>query len=132
MQREEKVGGHAVAMRLHVHGDTRVRSQPAPAFDVRDALGQAIGPHVGLQVDVIGAEFAHQRQRRLQVLDAARIALRLPLHAVRAQEAGHLARVVGFDEADAGAVEPGVADHRQPLGQRPLHAIRPTPLHRPH
>ena len=72
VQREEQVGGHAVAMGLDMHGYAGLRRQAAPALDVGDAVGQTIRPHVGLQVDVVGAEFPHQRQNRLQFIDSLR------------------------------------------------------------
>jgi len=52
-------------------------------------------------------------------------------HAVRAQEGGDFGGEAGVDEADAGAVEAGVADHRKLGLERPLRCISPPPLHCP-
>jgi hypothetical protein len=90
-----------------------------------------MGAHVGLQVAVVGAEFGCQVQHRRKVGDALRVALRLPGHAVCAQETGHVAGIAGIDEADAGAVEAGIADYCQLLVQRPFDALGAAPLHGP-
>ena len=69
LQREEQVGGHAVAVRLHVHGDTGLVREPAPSLDIGDAVLQVVGPHVRLQVDMVGAEPRHQLQHRFEIVE---------------------------------------------------------------
>jgi len=71
-----------------------------------------VRPNVRLQVDVIGPEPRHQLQHRLQIVHIGRVALRLPDHAVPAQEAGDFFGENRIDETDAGAVEAGVANHK--------------------
>ena len=80
---------------------------------------------------MIGTEFADQFQNGRKVTDRLRIALRLPGHAIRPQEAGHVARIGRIDEAHAGAIESGIADHGQLFFQRPFQPVRPPPLHGP-
>ena len=66
------------------------------------------------------------------IVDVGRVALRLPDHAVVAQEGSDLPGEIRIDEPDAGAVEAGVADHRKLGLQRPLRWIRPPlspPIH---
>ena len=92
-------------MRLEVQRDTGIVGQPLPAFDLRHAFGHRMRPHVGLQVQVVRAELGHVLEDRLQIVDRARITLRLPGQALLAQLAGHLARIVAVEEAHAGAVE---------------------------
>jgi hypothetical protein len=131
VQREEQVGGHAVPVRLDVHWDPRVVREPPPAFDVGDALLQPVGPHVGLQIDVVGAQLLHMLEDRLEVIHRLGIALRLPGHAVRAQEVGHFPGVLVVEEAHPAAVEAGLVDHRQLLLQRPLEPVGTAAFHRP-
>ncbi|VIO79966.1 hypothetical protein CI1B_83000 [Bradyrhizobium ivorense] len=131
VEHEEQVGRHAVAMGFDMHGDAGLLGQPPPAFEQRNAVGEPARPDVGLQVDVIGAELADQIEHRLQIVHRLRIALRLPDHAVRMEEARDLAREGRIDEADAGAVKPGIADHRELGLQRPFVRIGQPPLHRP-
>ncbi len=131
IEREEQVGRHAVAMGLDMHGDAGLGGKPPPAFEQGNAIREPARPDVRLQVDVIGAELGDQLEHRFQVVDALRVALRLPDHAMRAQEARHLAREGRIDEADAGAVKPGIADHRELGLQRPFVLIGQPPLHRP-
>jgi len=54
-----------VAMRFHMHRDAGFIRKPAPAFEIGDAFLQAIGPHIRLQIDVIGAEPRRQLQHWL-------------------------------------------------------------------
>ena len=86
MQREEQIGGHAVAVGFDMHGNAGLIGQPAPSLEQRNAIFDPVRPHVGLQVDVVGAKPRHQLQHRLQIIDIGWVALRLPDHAVRAQE----------------------------------------------
>jgi hypothetical protein len=118
-------------VRLEVQGDAGIAGELAPAFDQGHAFGHGVRPHVGLQVQVIGAELGHVRQDRPQLLDAARIALRLPAQARGAELSRHLANVVAVEEAHACAVEAGGMDHVQLLVERPLEPVGATPLHRP-
>jgi hypothetical protein len=67
-----------------------------------------------------------------QVVDGLRIALRLPRHAVCAQERRDLRDERPIDEAHAAAVEAGVADHLQLLVERPFVPVRTPPFHGPH
>ena len=131
LQREKQVGGHAVAVGFDMHRDAGLVGQPPPALEQRNAGFDPLRPHVGLQVDVVGAKPRHQLQHRLQIVDIGRVALRLPDHAVVAQEGSDFGGEIRVDEPDAGAVEAGVADHRKLGLQRPLRFIRPPPLHRP-
>ena len=94
-----------------MHRHTGLLAEPAPALQQGNAGFQTLRPHIGLQIDVVGAEPRHQLQHRFQVIDIGWVALRLPDHAVRAQERGDFGGEAGVDEADAGAVEAGVADH---------------------
>ena len=55
LQREEQIGGHAVAVGLHMHGDAGLLGQPPPSLEQRNAVLDPLRPHVGLQVDVVGA-----------------------------------------------------------------------------
>jgi hypothetical protein len=80
---------------------------------------------------MVGAELRDQFQHRLQIVDAFRVALRLPGQAVPAQEVRHFSRESRVDEAHAGAIEPGIADHRQLGLERPFRLIGQPPLHRP-
>src|SRR5712671_4829396 len=88
-------------------------SQPSPSLKQGNAGLQPLWPHVRLQVDVVGAQPRDQIEHRLQIVDTGRIALRLPDHPVRAKESGRLLRETRIDEPDTGAVEAGVADHRE-------------------
>ena len=110
MQGEEQIGGHPIAVRLDMHRHPGCVRQTPPSLDEGNAVFQSIGTDVRLQVDVIRAEFAHQRQYRCQIGDGARVALRLPGHGVGAQKVGDLPRIGRIDEAHARAVETGVAD----------------------
>jgi hypothetical protein len=131
LQREKQVRRHAVAMGFDMHGDAGLLAEPAPALQQGNASFQPLRPYVGLQVDVVGANPRHELQHRFQIVDVGRVALRLPDHLVRAKEVGDFLRERRIDEPDAGAVEAGVADHRELGLQRPLRFIRPPPLHRP-
>lgn len=131
MQGEIQIGGHAVAMRFDMQRDTRIIRQPLPAFDIGNAFGQRVGSHIGLQIDVIGAEFLHMRDDGLEFIDAARIALGLPAHVVRTQETGDFAHVIAVKETHTGAIEAGIADQLQFFIQRPFHTVRTTALHGP-
>ena len=131
LQREKQVRRHAVAVSFHMHGDAGPLAEPAPAFQQRNAGFNPLRPHVGLQIDVVGAKPCHQFQHRFQIVDAGRIALCLPDHPIRAKEVGDFLREIRIDEPDAGALEAGVADHHKLGLQRPLGCIRPPPLHRP-
>ena len=131
VQGEEQVRRHAVAVGLDMQLHAGIRRQLAPAIDVGNARFQGVGAHIRLQVQMIGAQFLHQRQHRLQVVHALGIALRLPGHAMGAQEAGDLAGERRIDEARAAAVKAGIPDHGQFFGQRPFLAVGTAPLHRP-
>ena len=126
-----EIGRHAVAVSLDVHGDAGLLAQPPPAIEQRDALLQPPGPHIGLQIDVIGAQLRYEIEHRLQVVDRSRIALSLPDHPVIAQEAGGLGGEGGIDEAHAGTAEASVADHLELRLQRPFGGVCATPLHGP-
>ena len=78
-------------MGFDIHRDAGLVRQPPPAFEQRNALFDPVRPHIGLQIDMVGAEPRHQFQHRLQVVDIGRIALRLPDHVVAAQERGDFA-----------------------------------------
>ncbi len=130
-KREVEIGGHAVAVRLEVQRHAFVLRQPPPAFDQRHALGHGVRPHVRLQVHVIGAELPYVVEYRTQVVDGARIALRLPAHAPFPQLRYDGTHVVAVEESNPCAVEPGGADHVELLRQRPLEAVGTPLLHRP-
>ena len=70
LQREKQIGGHAVAVGFHMHGDAGLLAEPAPALQQRNAGFNPLRPHVGLQVDVVGAKPRHQLQHRFQIVDA--------------------------------------------------------------
>ena len=80
---------------------------------------------------MIGTELLDVLQDRLEVVDRLRIALRLPRHAVGAQEIRHFLGVVVIEEAHAATVEPGVADHFELLLQRPFLTVGTPALHGP-
>jgi len=114
-----------------VHRDLRVVGDAAPAFDERNTVFQPIGPYVGLQIDVVGAELAHVLDDRLEIVHDLRITLRLPRHVVCTQEVGDLFSILVVEEAHARAVETGVADHLQLLLERPFEAVGAALLHGP-
>jgi len=80
---------------------------------------------------VVGPKPRHQFQHRFQIVHIGWVALRLPDHAVPAQKVGDFHSKSRIDEADAGAIEAGVADHRKLGLERPLRCISPPPLHCP-
>ena len=86
-----------------------------PTLDVRHAFLQRVGAHVGLQVDVVGAELLHMFDDRLEFVDSAGVALRLPVHAVRAQEARHVPNELAIRKAHATAVKTRRPDHLELL-----------------
>src|SRR4029079_18728122 len=59
LHREEQIGGHAIPMRLDMHGNLRVVREPPPALDIGYAFLDRVGPHIGLQVDVIRSQLLH-------------------------------------------------------------------------
>ena len=61
-QREVEIGRHPVAVRLEVQGDAGVPGELAPAFDQGTHSATRVRPHVGLQVQVVGAELGHVRE----------------------------------------------------------------------
>jgi hypothetical protein len=128
---EEQVRGHPVAVRLEVQRHAGVLGHPAPALDVGHAFGHRVRPHVGLQVQMVGAELGHVGQHRAQVLDGLRIALGLPGQAPGVELPRDGPDVVAIEEANARTVEAGGMDHVELLVERPLQAVRAAPLHRP-
>jgi hypothetical protein len=123
LQGEQQVGRHAVAMRFDIHRDFCLFAEAPPPLKQGNAVGEAGGTDIRLQVDVVGAKLCHQFEHRLQVIDRSGIALRLPDHAVCPQKTGRLAREIRIDETHAGAVKPGIADHRELGLKRPLRLI---------
>jgi hypothetical protein len=47
-----------------MHGNTGLVGQPSPSVEQRNAVLDAMRPHVRLKVDVVGAEPCHQLQHR--------------------------------------------------------------------
>src|SRR5258708_19824468 len=88
MQHKKQVRRHPIAMCFNVHRDAGIISEATPAFDIRDALLEAIGPDIRLQVDMVGAELLDMRDDWSQIINRFGVALRLPCHAMSAQDAG--------------------------------------------
>ena len=131
-QREKQVGGHAVAVCLHVHRNTGLAAQLQPAFDQGHTFGHGVRPHIGLQVQMVGAELSHVLQDWLQVGHRLRVTLRLPGQAPFAQPPGDLAHIVAVKKTHTGTIEAGRMDHVELGVQRPFGTVGPAPLHRPH
>ena len=115
MQREDEIGGHAVAVRLDIDRHACRFRQAAPAFDIRNAIFQPIRPHVRLQVDVVGAELGHEIENARKIVDRARITLGLPGEAMILQETRDGSRKNRIDKPHANAIEAGITNHAELL-----------------
>ena len=81
---------------------------------------------------MIGAQFLHQRQHRLQVVHASADSIAPASVMPWARRKPVTSRAIGrIDEAHAAAVEAGIPDHAQLFRQRPFLAVGPAPLHGP-
>ena len=114
---------------LAARGDAPgVLRQAAPSYDQWHTFAQRMRTHVGLKVELVGAEV---RQHRHQVIDTPRITPRLPRQAPFAQLTGDFPGVAAVEEAHADDIETSVSNHLQLLPERPLEAVRTALLHGP-